>query len=146
MYFFDWLIVVTLHRNRNFSPLQRRSLAKFGSLMLLAVVMLAVAHESADHSTVAKSLVMVLYLLPAFPIMLMVRVVSQYLTRETDEFIRLLVMRSLLWGIGTTMVADTLLAAVFSDPRALRLAVVFNIDVFTVTAMIALSLQLRRAQ
>jgi hypothetical protein len=105
-----------------------------------------VAHESADHSTVAKSLVMVLYLLPAFPIMLMVRVVSQYLTRETDEFIRLLVMRSLLWGIGTTMVADTLLAAVFSDPRALRLAVVFNIDVFTVTAMIALSLQLRRAQ
>jgi len=133
-------------RNRNFSPLQRRSLAKFGSLMLLAVVMLTVAHEAAEHSTVSKSMVMVLDLLPAFPIMLMIRVVSQYLTQETDEFIRLLVMRSLLWGIGTTMVADIALSAVAHDPRALHFAVVYNIDVFTVTAMIALSLQLRRAQ
>ena len=132
--------------NRNFSPLQRRSLAKFGILMLLAVVMLAVAYWSAEHHTVSKSLAMVLDLLPAFPIMMMIRVVSQYLTRETDEFIRLLVMRSLLWGIGTTMVADIVLAAVASDPRALHFSVVFNIDVFMVTAMIALSLQLRRAQ
>jgi len=32
------------------------------------------------------------------------------------------------------------------DPRALHFAVVYNIDVFVVTSMIALSLQLRRAQ
>ena len=89
-------------RNRNFSPMQRRSLAKFGSLMLLAV-----AHWAAEHGTVAKSLVMVLDLLPAFPIMMMILVVSQYLTRETDEFIRLLVMRSLLWGIGATLAATS---------------------------------------
>jgi hypothetical protein len=114
--------------------------------MLLAVVMLAVAHWAAEHSAVSKSLVMVLDLLPAFPIMMMILVVSQYLTRETDEFIRLLVMRSLLWGIGTTMVADILLSAVTSDPRGLHFAVVYNIDVFTVTAMIALRLQLWRAQ
>lgn len=132
--------------NRNFSPLQRRSLAKFGGLMILAVVMLAVAYDAAEHNSVAKSLLTVLYLLPAFPIILMIRVVSQYLTQETDEFIRLLVMRSLLWGIGTTMVADIVLSAVANDPRAMHFAVVFNIDVFTVTAMIALALQLRRAQ
>lgn len=133
-------------RNRNFSPLQRWSMAKFGSLMILAVVTLAVAHEAAEHSSVSKSLVMVLDLLPAVPILAMILVVSRYLTRETDEFIRLLVMRSLLWGIGTTMVADIVLAAVFNDPRALHFAVVYNIDVFTVTAMIALAVQLRRAQ
>ena len=133
-------------RNRNFSPLQRRSLAKFGSLMILAVLMFAVAHESAEHSSFSKSLVMVLDMLPVVPIMAMILVVSRYLTRETDEFIRLLVMRSLLWGIGTTMVADIVLAAVSVDPRALHFAVVYNIDVFVVTSMIALSLQLRRAQ
>jgi len=133
-------------RNRNFSPMQRRSLAKFGSLMLLAVAMLAVAHWAAEHRTVAKSLVMVLDLLPAFPIMMMILVVSQYLTRETDEFIRLLVMRSLLWGIGATMVADVVLAAVGSDPRGLHFSVVFNIDVFVVTVGVAMRVQLWRAQ
>lgn len=132
--------------NRNFSPLQRWSMAKFGSLMILAVATLAVAHEAAEHSTVSKSLVLVLDLLPTIPIIAMILVVSRYLTRETDEFIRLLVMRSLLWGIGTTMVADIVLAAVAHDPRALHFAVVYNIDVFVVTSMIALSLQLRRAQ
>jgi hypothetical protein len=132
--------------HRTFSPLQRRSLAKFGSLMLLAVVMLAVSYWAAEHGTVEKSLLMVLDLLPALPIMLMILVVSQYLTRETDEFIRLLVMRSLLWGIGTTMVTDIVLAAVAHDPRALHFAVVFNIDVFTITAMVALRFQLRRTQ
>jgi hypothetical protein len=121
-------------------------MGQFGGLMILAVVMLSAAHEAAEHSTVSRPLVMVLDLLPALPISAMILVVSRYLTRETDEFIRLLVMRSLLWGIGTTMVADIVLAAVFIDPRALHLAVVYNIDVFTITAMIALSLQLRRAQ
>jgi hypothetical protein len=114
--------------------------------MLLSVVLLASAHEAAEHSSVAKSLVIILDLLPVVPIGAMILVVSQYLTRETDEFIRLLVMRSLLWGIGTTMVADIVLSAVAHDPRALHFAVVFNIDVFTITAMIALSVQLRRAQ
>src|ERR1700733_12068595 len=119
-------------RNRSFSPLQRWSMAKFGSLMVLAVVTLAVAHEAAEHASVSKSLVMVLDLLPAIPILAMILVMSRYLTRETDEFIRLLVTRSLLWGIGTTMVADIVLAAVFIDPRALHFAVVYNIDVFCV--------------
>ena len=118
----------------------------FGGLMLLAVVTLMVAHEASEHSSVSRSLVMVLYLLPVVPISAMIGVVSRYLTRETDEFIRLLVMRSLLWGIGTTMVADIVLAALFPDPRALRFSVVYNIDVFVVTSMIALSVQLRRAQ
>ena len=89
---------------------------------------------------------MVLDLLPAFPIMMMILVVSQYLTRETDEFIRLLVMRSLLWGIGATMVADVVLAAVGSDPRGLHFSVVFNIDVFVVTVGVAMRVQLWRAQ
>jgi hypothetical protein len=133
-------------RNRNFSPLQRRSLAKFGSLMLLAVVALSLAHEAAEHSTASRALVIFLDLLPVLPIGAMILVVSQYLTRETDEFIRLLVMRSLLWGIGTMMVADIVLAAVANDSRAMHFAVVLNIDVFTVTAMAALRLQLRRVQ
>jgi hypothetical protein len=114
--------------------------------MILSIALLALALESAEHNSVSKSLVMVLDLLPAIPIGAMIAVVSRYLTQETDEFIRLLVMRSLLWGIGTTMIADIVLAAVFIDLRALHLAVVYNIDVFTITAMIALSLQLRRAQ
>jgi hypothetical protein len=118
----------------------------FGGLMLLSVVVLAVAHWAAEHSTVAPPLVTVLDLLPVLPIGAMVLLVSRYLTEETDEFIRLLVMRSLLWGIGTTMVADIVLAAVAHDPRALHFAVVFNIDVFTVTAMVALRVQLWRTQ
>ncbi len=133
-------------RNRNFSPLQRRSLAKFGGLMLIAVVVLAVSYWTGEHSTVAKSLELVLDLLPVIPIGAMVLVVSQYLTQETDEFIRLLVMRSLLWGIGTTMIADIVLAAVTHDPRALHFAVVFNIDVFVVTVGVAMRVQLWRTQ
>ena len=133
-------------RNDRFSPLQRRSMAMFGGLMILAVVMLAFVREAGEYSLVSRPLLIVLDLLPAFPIMLMIGVVSRYLTRETDEFIRLLVMQSRLWAIGTTMVADIVLAAFFDSPRAVHFAVMFNIDVFCIAAMTALSIQLRRAQ
>ena len=133
-------------RNDKFSPLQRRSMAMFGGLMILAVVMLAFVREAGEYNLISKPLLTALDLLPAFPIMLMIGVVSRYLTRETDEFIRLLVMQSLLWAIGTTMVADIVLAAFFDSPRAVHFAVMFNIDVFCIAAMTALSIQLRRAQ
>jgi hypothetical protein len=43
----------------------------------------------------------------------MVYIVGQYLARETDEFIRMIVTRSLLWGLGVTMVANIVLSVLF---------------------------------
>lgn len=132
--------------NRNISPHQRRSLLKFGILLIIAVVTFMVAHLASEHSTLSKPLVLVLNLIPILPIGALIFVVSSYLSSETDEFVRLLVTRSLLWGIGATMISDIVLAAFFNDPRALHLAVVYNVDVFCITAMIAMAIQLRRNQ
>jgi hypothetical protein len=120
----------------------------FGSNLTLVVLFTMAGRELQEHHHLFLPLVYLLAILPAVPVAVMVAAAGRYLVRETDEFVRMLVMQSLLWALGVTMVADTLLGGLFlSDilggrwPSILPL---FNIDLFCVTAMIALRVQLWR--
>jgi hypothetical protein len=83
---------------------------------------------------------------PTLPVIGIVTTVARYLARETDEFIRMVVIRSLLWGLGITFVADTWLGGLYAYPGVFRLIPILNIDLFAVSGMIALRIQLQRSR
>src|SRR5580658_8295104 len=95
--------------NRNFSPIQRRSGVLFGSNLILTMILFAVAYDAPERFSISKPLLHLLEILPAIPVAAMIFIVGRYLGRETDEFVRLLVTRALLWGLGVTMVANIVL-------------------------------------
>jgi hypothetical protein len=136
--------------NKHLSPLQRRSMQIFGANLALIVFLTTLARDISKHDHPGMVLVYLFAIFPAIPVAFIVAAAGRYLARETDEFIRMLVMQSLLWGLGVTMVADTLLGGLFLGnilggkwPDILPL---FNIDLFSVTAMAALRIQLWRNQ
>ena len=78
-------------------------------------------------------------------IVMMMIAIARYLIRETDEYVRNLVIQSILWGFGLVMVADTILGYLIAYQSIhLRSFGVFNMDIFVVTAGIALRIQLWR--
>jgi hypothetical protein len=135
-----------LFGNKNLSPIQRRSGVLFGSFLILTMVVFAALHLTAEDTAIPSTLLHLLELLPAIPVAAMIFIVGRYLNRETDEFVRMLVTQSILWGLGVTMVGDIVFGVVFEDFHTHGLSQVYNIDVFCITALIALRVQLWRNQ
>ena len=133
-------------RNEHLSPLQRRSGLLLAGTMLLTMLLFFIAHDLPAHFTLATTLLHFLQILPAIPVAAMVWIVGQYLARETDEFIRMIVTRSLLWGLGVTMVANIVLSVLFEGGSAYGPSPIFDIDIFFVTSLLALFIQIRRNQ
>ena len=128
----------------NLSPLQRRSIQIFGAnLGLTAVLSLAIRDLVKDMHP-AAFLAYFAAILPTIPVIGIVAVVSRYLARETDDFIRMLVVQSLLWGLGITFVVDTYLGGLFAHPQIFRAIPILNIDLFCVSVGVAVRIQLWR--
>ena len=72
--------------------------------------------------------------------------VITYLRREGDEYVRMLVVQSLLWGLGVTMVANTSFGVLSDYFDSHGLLPVLNIDLFCITAMLAMRVQLWRSR
>jgi hypothetical protein len=86
----------------------------------------------------------VLATLAAIPVIGVIAVVGRSLARETDEFIRMMVVQALLWGLGVTFVADTFLGCLFAYPSIYTLIPPLNLDLFVVTAGVAVRVQMWR--
>jgi hypothetical protein len=127
-------------------PLQRRSGTLFGTFLILTMLTFVAAHLAVEHALFSKSILHLIELLPAIPVAAMIFIVGRYLRRETDEFVRMLVTQSLLWGLGVTMIGDIVFGVIFEDGSAHGISQIYNIDVFCITALAALVIQLRRAQ
>jgi hypothetical protein len=130
--------------NRQLSPLQRRSMQLFGANLALAAVLSLLLRDHFKDAHSPAFLPYLIAILPAIPVAGIVFVAGRYLARETDEFIRALVVQSLLWGLGLTFVADTYLGGLLAHPGVFRLIPILNIDLFCVSAMVALRVQLWR--
>ncbi|HXR37685.1 MAG TPA: hypothetical protein VN776_01250 [Terracidiphilus sp.] len=127
-------------------PLQRRSGGQFGTFLILTMLTFASARAAAEYSLVSKLVLRLIELLPTIPVAAMIFIVGRYLKRETDEFVRMLVTQSLLWGLGVTMIGDIVFGVVFENFTTHGLSQIYNIDVFCITALAALFIQLRRNQ
>ena len=132
--------------HKQLNPLQRRSGLMFGSFLILTMFAFIAAHLADEHGQLAKPLLRLIELLPVLPIAVMIATVGRYLARETDEFIRMTVTQSLLWGMGVTMIGDICFGVLFEGSSTYGLTQIYNIDAFCITAMLALFIQLRTAQ
>lgn len=130
--------------NRQISPMQRRTLQLFGANLGLTAVLVAAAHETYKQTHPAAALMYVLAFLLAISVIGVIAVVGRYMTRENDEFVRMMVVQSLLWGLGGTFVADTFLGGLYAYPAIYRLIPPLNLDLFVVSAGVALRIQLWR--
>ena len=130
--------------NRQLSPLQRRTTQLFGANLALTATLTVAAREFYKQTHRAFVTVYLLATLLTLPVIGVIVVVGRYLTRETDEFVRMLVVQALLWGIGVTFTVDTFLNGLFAFPDIYRLIPILNLDLFCVTCGVAMRVQLWR--
>lgn len=149
--------------NKNMTPLQRRSMQKMGSVLLLTVLTnltspnmpnilfdlfpgllrFLSSHMAAHNGHASVLLVGSLSALSLLPVLLGVWVAASYLKAEPDEFIRGLVIRALLWGFAVTMAGDAIvgvLMTLYKEPFPISL---LNADLFFASTGIAFRLVLR---
>jgi hypothetical protein len=131
---------------KNLSPLQRRSLAGFAGVIACTAGLTMMVREAFEHVHLSLPGIWGLAIIAATPMGVMVFIVGRYLSQETDEFVRMLVVKAMLWGFGVTMVTDTIfsyLAEYAGNGRSNGMLQMLNIDVFFVSAAIALRLMAR---
>lgn len=132
--------------NRNLTYLQRRSISLVGSMMAVCAGMggLFSRIERSHFSTPTYYLIALFAVTPIVGTMI---VIARYLTSEKDEYLRHLVVQSILWGLGLVMVVDTYLGYVIEHTSPhVPVLTAFNMEIFLITAAIALRIQLWRNQ
>lgn len=135
------------YNSGNLSALQRRYLRLFGGAMGLLVALTILSRWMLDSHATAGPTTYVLVFLPAIPVALIMMIAGRYLARETDDFIRMLVMQSLLWAFGITLVVNVVMGGLAAYiPHMGRMLPLFSIDLFCIAAIIALRIQLRRSR
>ncbi len=137
---------------KKLNPLQRR-FARLFSITLLATAVLFLLKSGFDEGHLgfgphasSQGLTYAVSLLPVIPFLAMMLLIPRYLGQEKDEFVRALVLRALLIGFAVPMVIDTVAGFVWKSASFADAMPMFNIDLFCVAALVALTMQLRRYQ
>lgn len=116
---------------RNLTPVQRRAMAVVGAMCALTASMNVVMRQAAGHLRSPFSLAL-LAVLASFPTIGLIVAAARYLRDETDEFVRNLIIQSMLWGFAVTMVG-TAIVSVLLDYHSRSFSVaVLNTDLFLV--------------
>ncbi len=132
---------------KDLSILQRRSMRLFGGYMGLVVALTVIGRWMVEEGHPSRATVYLLAILPGIPVALMMAQAGRYLARESDEFVRLIVMQALLWGFGITLVADVVMGGLFAEIPAMgRLLPLLSIDLFCCAAIVALRVLLWRSR
>jgi hypothetical protein len=138
----------SLQRFNALSLLQRRTLNHILICSVLLVVNNTIGSYALASGYRARGLVSTFGILSAIPTLGIILVVGCYLSEENDEFIRLLVVRSLLWAAAVIVVMATLQGILAEWSIESRLipneTATMNFDLFIATSLIALVFQLRR--
>ena len=128
--------------NNRFKPLQRRFAVLFSTTLLATSLLFLWSDHMARNSFATWNLLLITF--PAVPFLTMMFLIPRYLRLEKDEFVRVLVVRSLLWGFALPMVVDTIWGF-FSKLWPLGSFIpMMNVDLFCITALFALAIQIRR--
>lgn len=134
---------------KNLSSVQRRTLGFiFANLMLMGAIS-AGYHFTIEHGYRATALLVLFAALPAIPMLAIIVLLGRYLARETDEFNRTMVVKSLLWGAAATVAGDMMQSALVAlsvdfwslDPGFLT---VMNFDLLFAGSAISLAVQIWR--
>ena len=134
---------------RSLTSVQRRTLGLIFANMMLIGLISAGTHFALASSHRARALVVLFAALPAFPMLAIILLLGRYLVRETDEFIRMMVVKSLLWGAAATVAGDMMQSSLVAlspgfwslDPGILT---IMNFDLFVTAAFASLAFQVWR--
>jgi hypothetical protein len=132
--------------NRQINAFQRRSMQLIGSMMAVCAALSFGSRTLFDPKHYSPATHFAIEIIATIPIIGTLMVIAHYLTAETDEYLRSLVVRSILWGFGLVMVSDTLLGSLVQYHSMDLPFGLLNMDIFVVTAIISLRIQLWRNQ
>jgi len=130
---------------RQLSSYQQRSLRTIEIMMGICIalsILLQAILERHNLSTPVRYGIALLAIAPIIPTILLI---ARYLRGEKDEYMRKLVVESMLWGLSFVLIADTFIS--YIGPLSF-LVVIGNIslDIFVLTASAALEIKLWRNQ
>ena len=130
---------------RQLSSYQQRSLRTIEIMMGICIalsILLQAILERHNLSTPVRYGIALLAIAPVIPTILLI---ARYLRSEKDEYMRKLVVESMLWGLSFVLIADTFIS--YIGPLSF-LVVIGNIslDIFVLTASAALEIKLWRNQ
>lgn len=130
---------------RQLTTYQRRSLRTIETMMGICIavsILLLAILERHDLSMPIRYGFAVLAIAPVIRTILLI---ARYLRGEKDEYMRKLVVESMLWGLSFVLIADTFIS--YIGPLSF-LVVIGNIslDIFVLTTSAALEIKLWRNQ
>jgi len=129
---------------KGFNAFQLRSIRLIEIVMGLTVatqIILQAILERHNVSIVAHYGMGVLAVVPVIATMILI---ARYLSGEKDEYLRNLVVQSILWGFGLALIVDIFLS--FVDHHFFIPIGNINMDVFILTSSITLEFKIRRNQ
>jgi hypothetical protein len=133
---------------RGLSPLQRKTLKRLWALFWLFIIICFPFDSAYENFCRSKALVTLFTLLIAFSIFAILIILSRYLAQETDEFIRMIVVKSLLWGAAVSVAIDAILSTVQvwigAESLMPSVRMCLNIEFFMMGAVLSLAWQIRR--
>jgi hypothetical protein len=89
------------------SPAVRRYVKRFIPGMLLYAAVLVGSIFAIKRLHPEGPLLWALAVAPALPILAVIAIMGLYVAEETDEFLRMMAVQAMLWGIGITLAAAT---------------------------------------
>lgn len=136
---------------QSLSPLQRQTIIRISASMILLAVISTTSHFTPEYGCRAKALVFLFAVLPAIPMFAIILLLGRYLARESDEFIRMMVVKSLLWGAAVIVAGDMMQSALVAysadfwslDPGILT---IMNFDLFFTASAFSVVIQLWRSR
>jgi hypothetical protein len=134
---------------KQLSTLQRGTINRIFANMMLMALISAASHFRSEYGYGAKTLVFLFALLPAIPMFAIIWLLGRYLAGESDEFVRMMVVKSLLWAAAVTVAGDMIqsaLVALSSEFWSLDqgFLTIMNFDLFFIASVFSVAIQLRR--
>jgi hypothetical protein len=127
------------------STYQRRSLRTIETMMGICIALSIILEALLERHHLSMPLRYGMGLLAIAPIIPTVGLIARYLRGEKDEYMRHLVVESMLWGLGIVLIADTFIS--YIGPLSFFVGIGnISLDIFVLAASTALEIKLRRNQ
>ena len=129
---------------KGFNAFQLRSIRLIEIVMGLAVATQILLQAVLERHNVSIATHYGMGALAVIPVLAVMILIARYLSGEKDEYLRYLVVQSILWGFGLALIVDIFLS--FVDHHFFIPIGNINMDVFIFTTSIALEFKIRRNQ
>lgn len=128
------------------NPAQKRYIARFIPTMAVYVISIFTVSWVFNRYEPSGPLAWGLALLPALPLLAVIAIMGLYLREEGDEFVRNVLVESMLWGVGLTLAIMTVWGFLEIYADAPRLPAFWAFPIFCMGMGVAQPLVRRRFQ